>query len=55
MSQFGMLQESGKDIYESVRDERPYRQDGNDANLCHPGRGVPDMATCETDLFLKPG
>jgi hypothetical protein len=50
-----MLQESGKDIYESVLDEKSNEKGGRNASLSRQEHGVQGKATCKTGLFLKPG
>jgi len=52
---FSTPQEFYTNIYESVRDEKSNEKGGDDANLSHPGRGVPDKATFGTGQLLRPG
>ena len=55
MSQFSRQQESGKDTYEFVLDERSNEKDGRNAILSRWEHGVQGKATCEMGLFLRPG
>jgi len=52
---FSRQQESDKDMYESVRDEKSNEKGDHNATLSRQEHGVQGTATCETGLFLMPG